>query len=76
MPFSGASHDPETLAILDEAYSSALRQLQGSAQPPSPADLTKIARRILEAADNGERDPQKLTLHALAAFSLPTRRSR
>lgn len=75
MPFTTATHhDPENLAILGQAYASAVQALQASAHQPTPADKSKLARRILEAADSGERDVDKLTFHALAAFAVVTRK--
>lgn len=72
MPFSTTHYDPETLAILDQAFNEALDQLMSA--PDTPTDIKALrdtlAKRIIVAADNGEREVERLKFHALAAFPL------
>jgi hypothetical protein len=75
MPFPGnTTYDPETLAVLGQAFDAAWHELQSAVLPVDAAlAREELAARILFAADQGERDPERLKLHALAAFPLPTR---
>ena len=74
MAFSDITHsyDPETLAILTEAFNTACEQFQrGKAEPVGAADFPTtrklMALRIMEAANAGERDVDVLTAVALRA---------
>lgn len=58
------SLDPETLKILGEAYDRALASLHDAGQPI----IETIARRMLELASKGERDPERLCQGALSAL--------
>lgn len=58
----GAAFEPETTALMGRAYEAAQLRL-GAGQPP--AVLETIAKRIIESARRGERDPEKLTAFAL-----------
>ena len=58
----GAAFEPETIALLIQAYDAAVR-LVGRDQPPLV--LETIAKRILEIAGRGERDPRKLVEYAM-----------
>ena len=58
----GAAFDPETVRVLSQAYETAVR-LVGKGQPPLV--LEAIAKRIIESAGSGERDPQKMVDHAI-----------
>jgi hypothetical protein len=51
--------DPQTVAVLTVAYDSAIK-----AQPTSAH--ASITKHIIELASEGERDPHKLCLGALA----------
>jgi hypothetical protein len=61
------SYDPETLEALGKAYDRALASLHDAGQPHVVREV--IAKRIIEAARKGERDPAKLCAVALAAFN-------
>jgi hypothetical protein len=61
---SDYSFDPEAVAILSKAYDMALASLRD--QPEAVREV--IARRIIEAARRGERNPDKLCAVALTAF--------
>ena len=58
----GAAFDPETVRVLSQAYETAVR-LIGKGQP-APV-LETLAKRIIELATTGERDPQKMVDHAI-----------
>ena len=62
MPFTGASYDPETLALLTAAFNEAWHELQAKEGLRSDAILARnlLASRIMLAANQGERDPAKL----------------
>jgi hypothetical protein len=69
--FSGKSYDPETLALLTEAFDAAWCEVETGylGRPYSLAIQRKLmALRIMEEADYGERDPQYLKLCALRAI--------
>jgi hypothetical protein len=68
--FSVASYDPVTLRILTHAFDEAWKDIQSAlGVKPLEPDLLKttLARRIMAAADKGERDPNRLKLIALQA---------
>ena len=72
MPFSDASYDPDTLALLARAYDEAWHELQimnfvGSGQDDAVIQKM-LGIRIMAAAANGERDPDRLKLLALQAI--------
>jgi hypothetical protein len=52
--------------VMGEAFDAACRDLHDGGQPSVVYEV--IARRIIEAASSGERDPEKLRDRALAAF--------
>ena len=58
----GAAFDPEIIALLIQAYEAAVK-LVGKGQP-APV-LETMAKRIIEIASSGERDPQKMVDHAI-----------
>jgi hypothetical protein len=58
----GAAFEPETTALMGGAYEAARLRL-GAVQPA--AVLETVAKRIIEAARRGERDPERLTAFAL-----------
>jgi hypothetical protein len=55
--------DPETLAVLDEAFDAAVEALDDMGQ--SKMVLKILAQRIIDAASRGERDPVRLVKAAL-----------
>jgi hypothetical protein len=55
----GTTLDPQTIALLTATYHKAI-----SGQPAAVHEI--IAKRIIELASKGERDPDKLCLEALA----------
>jgi hypothetical protein len=59
-----AAFDPETIALLIQAYEAAV-QLVGTDQPPYV--LETIARDIIDIAGAGERDTQRMVEFAVGA---------
>jgi hypothetical protein len=72
MPFSSVSYDPDTLTLLTRAYEDAWHELQIMNVVGSPDDevaiRTRLAIRIMAAAREGERDPDRLKLLALQSI--------
>jgi hypothetical protein len=60
--------DPETIVLLSAAYEKALRNLHDEGQPQIVREV--IAKRIIELASKGERDPERLCQAALSAISI------
>ena len=58
----GAAFDPEVIALLIQAYEIAVTRV-GKGQPLLV--LETLAKRIIEIAVRGERDPQKLVEYAI-----------
>ena len=68
--FPDTSYDPDTLALLTRAFDDAWKDVQSAlVVKPIAADVLRrrLAKRILLAANDGERDPTRLKLVALAA---------
>ena len=70
--FQDTSFDPETAHIMDQAFECAFRTLRDFGQPVLVKDI--IAKRIMDIARTGERDPNRLCNRALQAFGLPPQR--
>jgi hypothetical protein len=62
----GTVFDDEVTQILGDAFDSACKELHDKGQPTIVYEV--IAKRIIDAAQNGERDPVKLRNIGLAAF--------
>jgi hypothetical protein len=60
--------DPEALRAMGEAYDSIVKQLQDRGQPKIVQEI--IAKRIIELAAIGEREPQRLCETILTEFGL------
>jgi hypothetical protein len=58
----GAAFEPEIIALMTRAYQDAVKRV-GKGQPPLV--LETLAKRIIEIAGSGERDPQKMIDHAV-----------
>ena len=70
MPFSKTSvFDPETLAIMAEAYQAAVAEIGqtpiAEQTPEQRVALDQLATRIIAAAEAGERDVERLKNAAL-----------
>ena len=61
-----AAFELETIAAMTEAFEAACKELHDTGQPPIVYEV--IAKRIIDAAKNGERDPARLRNAGLAAF--------
>jgi len=71
LPFlKDRSFDAESTRIMGLAYDKARRMLHDKGQPSVVQEI--IARRIIEIATGGERDPDKLANRALQALGLKT----
>ena len=66
--FSQASSDPRLVGVMEQAYTKACRMLHDKGQPTLVQEV--IARRIVEIAKAGERDPNKICERVLADLGL------
>ena len=72
MPFPSTSYDPETLALLTRAFDAAWNEVK-AATPAAcrngAMETTRkmMALRVMDAANNGERDPDRLQRLAVQA---------
>ena len=72
MLFSTASYDSETLSVLNGAFDEAWREFQRATHSASEyrsmeVTRTMMALRIMTAANEGERDPDRLKEVAIRA---------
>ena len=63
---AGAVFDDRVTRIMGEAFDGACRELHDKGQPEIVYEV--IAKRIIEAVKNGERDPIRLRNAGLAAL--------
>ena len=71
LPFirkAGAVFDDHATEIMGEAFDAACRELHDKGQPTIVYEV--IAKRIIDAARNGERDPVRLRNLGLAGLGL------
>jgi hypothetical protein len=64
----GQSFDPETIEIMSKAYDKAKRRLHDTGQPALVQEV--IAKRIIDIAAAGERDPDQIARRALEALGV------
>jgi hypothetical protein len=64
----GQSFDPETIEIMSKAYDKAKRRLHDTGQPALVQEV--IAKRIIDIAAAGERDPDQIARRALKALGV------
>jgi hypothetical protein len=64
--FLNIGFDPEAITAMGDAYDRACAELHDRGQPEIVREV--IARRIIKAAKEGERDPERLCDMALRAF--------
>jgi hypothetical protein len=64
----GQSFDPETIEVMGKAYDKAKRRLHDTGQPVLVQEV--IAKRIIDLAATGERDPDQLARRALEALGV------
>jgi hypothetical protein len=60
--------DSDATQVMGEAYDKARKMLHDKGQPDVVQEI--IARRIVEVAMTGERDPDQLAKRALQAFGI------
>jgi hypothetical protein len=69
VPFlTGTSFDPELIAAMGEAYDRVRKMLHDKGQPAMVQEI--IARRVIEVAQTGERDPAQIGRRVLETFGL------
>lgn len=71
MPFSKQTYDPQTLASMTSAFDTAwttvlARNLAGRLSQEQARE--QLAQRIMRAVDQGDTDPQRLSLIAIKFF--------
>ena len=66
--FVEASSDPNVVDVMHKAYAKACRMLHDKGQPALVQEV--IARRIVEIAKTGERDPNRICQRVLADLGL------
>ena len=64
--------DAEATRVMGEAYDKARKMLHDKGQPYTVQEI--IAKRIIDIAMTGERDPDELARRALQALGLATER--
>ena len=64
--FKDAAFDPDAIEALGAAYDKACRSLHDIGQPAIVQEV--IARRIIQVAQTGERNPDRLCAQALLAL--------
>lgn len=63
MTFPYKAYDPETLSVVGRAFDAAWREFQRTrSEPADRLETTRkmMALRVMAAANDGERDPQRL----------------
>jgi hypothetical protein len=69
IPFlNGAAFDPGQVEAMGVAFDKAARALHDKGQPALVREI--IAKRIIEIAKTGARDPDELCTRALQAFGI------
>lgn len=69
--FPATSYDPDTLSLLGRVFEEAWMDTKAmiGPRPLDPESIRSgLAKRIMEAAESGERDPKRLKLLALRAI--------
>jgi hypothetical protein len=70
--FSDRAFDAETTALICQAFDKTCRALHDRGQPESVKEI--IAKRVIEIAGRGERDPDKMCEAALASLGVVPKR--
>ena len=65
MPFRDTTFNPEELALLQKVLDDICRQMNEAGRAPDEAARARLARRLIQFAQTGERDPEKLMLYML-----------
>lgn len=66
-----AAFDADITKVMDDAFDAACRELHDTGQPHVVKEI--MAKRIIDAVRNGERNPQRLCAKALNALGLGSR---
>ena len=66
--FSDTRFDPQETHAMGEAFDLACQKLRIGGQPEVVKEI--IAKRIIQAAKNGERDPYRLAAKAMDAVGI------
>jgi hypothetical protein len=66
--YIGTTFEPEAVKVISDAYAAVLRELHDRGQPDVVREV--IAKRVIELATIGERDPQRLCSTVLDEFGL------
>jgi hypothetical protein len=66
--FKTVGFEPEEIATMSAAYEETLRVLQLADREDPITEL--VARKIIEVAGNGERDPARISEQALAELGI------
>jgi len=72
LQFSDRAFDAETTALICQAFDKVCRALHDRGQPDSVREV--IAKRVIEIAGRGERDPDKMCEAALTSLGLVPKR--
>jgi hypothetical protein len=65
------SFDPELVQVMGRAFDGAAKNLHDRGQPALVRDI--IAKRIIDIAKTGERDPDKICERVLRSFGMELR---
>lgn len=72
MPLSGTPYDPDTLVMLyralDEALHRAVPDVKALDDASRQSIRQKLARALIQAYENGERDPELLAIIAVQSY--------
>lgn len=70
MRFASSTYDPETIALMGQAYDAAESEAIGSGIAVGDCEIMQsmMAKRILSVVSEGERDVMRLTRWALNAL--------
>lgn len=71
--FSAKQFDPELTHAMGEAFDGAWTLLEGKGPLPADEVRLELGRRIVELAQRGERDAEKLSAYAVAMMRLRSR---
>jgi hypothetical protein len=66
--FAEAAFGSDAIDVMTKAYGQACRMLRDKGQPEVVQEV--IARRIVEIARTGERDPERICERVLAEFGI------
>jgi len=65
MPFRNTGFDAQDIAGLQKVLDEACQQMEEHGRAPDEAARTRLAKRLIQLAEKGERDPGMLMLYLL-----------